>query len=190
MAKADKKVNATQTDTAKATAEVVANPAKVPTIAAGIAGQMLTISFSNGDVIELNAAMLSEDIRQQAMMHGLKQKLVDAAAIARDTETGRSATLADKIAAIKEVADRLTTEGMWNKVRDGGAGTGNNLLQKALMELTGKTREAIEAWLEPKSKEEKAALRKNEKVAAIIVRMQVASADSSIDTDAMLADIG
>ena len=158
-------------------------------IAADITGNVLTLTFSHGGEIVCNADNLSEAIKAQAMMHGLKQKLVDAAAIARDTETGRTASIRDKFEAVKEVFERIRDAGQWNKIREGGAGGNNGLLVRALMELTGKTRAAIEEFLDAKSKEEKQALRKNAKVSVIIVRMQAENADDSIDTDAMLDEL-
>lgn len=161
-----------------------------PTIAADITGTILTLTFSDGRAIELDAAKLAPDMQQAAMLHGLKQKLVDAAAIARDTDTGRAATIGDKYNAVKEIYDRITgEEPSWNKVREGGAAAGSNLLIRALMQMGNKSREDIEAYLDKRSKEEKLALRKNAKVAAIILELQAASADKSIDTDSMLDDL-
>ena len=161
-----------------------------PTIAADITGTVLTLTFSDGRAIELDATTLPVPMQQAAMLHGLKQKLVDAAAIPHDTNTGRGATISDKFAAVKEVFDRITgDEPSWNKVREGGAAAGSNLLIRALMQMGGKTRGEIEAYLDKRSKEEKLALRKNVKVAAIIVALQAAGADKKIDTDSMLDDL-
>lgn len=158
-------------------------------IAADINGTVLTLTFSHGEVIECDGSKLTDEMKTQAMMHGLKQKLVDAAAIARDVDTGRTASIRDKFEAVNEVFERIMQQGQWNKVREGGAGGNNGLLVRALAELTGKTRSAVEEFLDAKSKEEKQALRKNAKVAAIIVRMQAEGADDSIDTDAMLDEL-
>jgi len=164
--------------------------ANVPAISADIVGTRLNIMFADGRVIELEASELNAEMQEYAMMHGLKQKLVDAGAIARNTTTGKSASLDDKYEAIKEVADRITSAApTWNKARAEGTSNGGGLLKRALMEMTGKTAAAIEAYLDGKTKEEKTALRKNPKVAEIILAMQVANADSNIDTDALLDEL-
>ena len=132
----------------------------------------------------------SDTIRAQATLHGLKQKLVDAAAIARDTATGRSATSADKEAAVMEVYNRITAEnGTWNKIREAGATAAGGLLVAALMQMTGKTKPEIIKYLETKTAEQKAALRKNQKVAAIILELQQAAANPNIDSDALLGEL-
>ena len=165
-------------------------PVKIPTISIEVLGATITATFSNGKILSLDASELSADIRHEAMMHGLKQKMGDASAIARNTTTGASASVQDKFDAMAEVVERITSEGgTWTKVREGGAGGGSSLLQRALMELTGKTREAIAEFLEEKSKEEKAALKNNPRVAAIIARLQAATVNKGIDSDELLGEL-
>lgn len=150
---------------------------KVPTIQATIDGTKLTLTFANGATLNIDASLVSDDIQRHAVMHGLKQKLVDAAAISRNTETGRPASVSDKYEAVKTVYDRLL-RGEWNATREGG-GTGGMLLQ-ALCHIHAdrKTPEQIRAWLEGKTDQEKAALRKNPKVAEIIEELRAAAGKS------------
>lgn len=168
-------------------------PTRTPDVNAEIRdGGLLQLSFASGNTVEIDPQRLDHSIITQATLHGLKQKLVDAAAIARDTTTGKSASPADKEAAVMEVFHRITrTDGTatWNKVREAGATAIGGLLVAALMELTGKDKPAILAFLEGKSNEEKAALRKNQKVAEIILRLQAANVNPDIDTDALLDDL-
>lgn len=138
----------------------------------------LVMTFGNGESLSIDPATLSDEIRTAAMLHGLKQKLGDAAAISRNPDTGRSASLSDKIAAVREVFARITTpDGTWNKVRESGEGSGNGgLLFRALCNLyAGKrTPEQITAFLAGKTEAEKAALRKTAPVAAEIERIRPA----------------
>lgn len=163
---------------------------RTPTIAADIAGSVLTLTASNGTVLTVDTDNLSSDIRQAAMLHGLKQKLVDAAAISRNPDTGASATVQDKIDAVQEVYDRITaTDGTWNKIRgDGTGGNGSGLLVRALMAMFGKTKVEIEAHLDGCTEDERKALRNAPKVAAKMAELKAAS--SNIDTDALLAGFG
>lgn len=139
----------------------------------------LELSFLNGKTIRLDAGQLRAEVIGQAIMHGLKQKLVDAAAISRDTATGKAATIDTKYDAVKEVLDRLLA-GEWNKRREGGGATGG-LLKRALIEMYAdrKTPEQITEYLDGKSDKEKAALRKNPKVAEIIERLRLADVKES-----------
>lgn len=167
--------------------------ANTPAIVASIAPDhsSLTLAFSHGESLTIRAADLSQTIIAQAIMHGLKPKLVDAAAISRNTETGRAASVADKFEAVKEVYDRLLS-GEWNKRRDGGAGASGGLLFRALCRMYDgkKTADDIKAFLEAKTDAEKAALRKNSKVAAIIeeIRAESAKGDGATGED-LLADL-
>jgi hypothetical protein len=191
--------NATTTTTAAsavlATAQkLAAAPTKRPAIAAEVVENTLVIEFGNGKNLVIDPAHLSLNIRHAATLHGLKQKLVDAAAIARDTTTGLSATMEDKYNAVMEVYERITNADSptWNKVREAGTGGGsgaNGVLLRALMQLTGKTKDEIEAFLDEKTKEQKAALRSNPKVATIIAELQRAKIADSIDTDELLGEL-
>jgi len=136
--------------------------------------------------------MLTPEIATQAMFHGLKQKLVDAAAMSRDPETGKSATIADKEAAVREVFERITVEGAWNSVREGGSASGG-LLYRALLQFYGdkQTPEQVKTWLEARSDKERTALRGNPKIAAIIASIKAAKPEiAKVDTDALLAGLG
>lgn len=151
----------------------------------------LTLTFSNGQELRIAADMISVAIAQQAMMHGLKQKLVDAAAISRDPETGRAATIETKYAAIREVYDRLLS-GEWNKRREGGAGASGGLLFRALVRMYDgkKTPDDIREFLDGKTDAEKAQLRKNPRVAAMIEEIRAESAkDDNADTEDLLAGL-
>jgi hypothetical protein len=133
----------------------------------------LKLSFNHGKTIEINTETLSPEILGQAILHGLKQKLVDAAAISRNPENGRAATPDDKFAAVQEVADRLTgangEEPAWNKRREGGGNAGGLLFRALVRMYDGrKTSDQIKEWLDAKTDAQKAALRKNPDVARII----------------------
>lgn len=138
----------------------------------------LDLNFANGKKLTVKSMDLAPEIIGQALMHGLKQKLVDAAAITRDPSNGRSATVDTKYDAVKAVMDRLL-EGEWNKRREGGPTGG--LLKRALIEKYAgrKTPEQIQAFLDAKSDKEKAALRKNPAIATIIDRLRQEDAEES-----------
>ena len=149
----------------------------------------LSLTFSNGAELCLRASDLTTELAQQAMMHGLKQKLVDAAAISRNPDTGRSATIDDKYNAVREVFDRLMS-GQWNKVRTEGASTKGGLLFRALcMMYADKTPDAIKAFLDKKTPAEKTALRNTAKIAAIIATLKEDVADDGIDADSLLDEL-
>lgn len=158
---------------------------RTPAIDATIDGTTLRLAFGNGDSLTISADQLTDDIRTMAMMHGLKQKIVDAAAISRNPETGRSASIDDKVTAATEVATRLLA-GQWNKVREGGSGAGNGSLLFRAMQVAypAKSAEAIREYLATKTPAECAAMRATPKLAAIIATLRTAKeADDSVLPD-------
>jgi hypothetical protein len=156
--------------------------------AATVAG-VLVLTFADGRVLSVNPAELSADIQREAILHGLKQKLVDAAAISRDITTGRSATLNDKYVAVHEVHARITAvDGTWNKIRTGGDGpmAKDGLLVRAIMQLSGDPRDVVVAKVASLNKSQQAALRANARVAQIIASFKT---DDSVDGDDILAGL-
>ena len=146
--------------------------------------------LADGTDIAIRFDDLTDEIKHQLMVHGLKQKVVDAAAIPRDVETGRSASVEDKIAAMRAVAGRLLA-GEWNAVREGGGGNAGGLLLRALAEIKPNVpREELAEWLAGKDAKQKAALRASPKIAAIIERIKAAAGKSAgIDSDELLAEL-
>ena len=162
--------------------------ARVPALSAEIDGTSLILTFADARKLSVDTQALSESIILSALLHGIEQKLRDAAAIGRDPVTGRSATLEDKYNAVREVYDRITSvDGTWNKIRTGeGAVPTGGLLVRALMQLSGKDRDAIVEQLAGLSKEQVSALRKNKRVAEAIASLREASDDSDELLDGLL----
>lgn len=158
-------------------------------------GLHLTLTFADGRELVVEMAKLSAEIQRQAIIHGLKQKLCDAAAISRDPTTGRAATIDTKFEAVKEVFDRITSpEGEWNKKREAGTGGSGGLLLAALVRMYAgrKTKEDIRTFLDGKTLAEQAALRKNPRIAEIIEEIKAERAKDSgdsVDSDAMLDEL-
>ena len=152
----------------------------------------LVLTFRHGEVLRLRPESLTPEIQRAAMIHGLKQKLVDAAAISRDTTTGRAATIATKYEAVREIFDRITGENpSWNKPRAGGAGGQGGLLARAIARYKNVPVEAAKAYLERLTDAQKQALRVDPRIATIINELRAESAKpAGIDTDALLGGLG
>ena len=150
----------------------------------------LVFTFADGQDLRIDAGKLRNDIRHEAIMHGLKQKIGDAAAIGRNPETGRSATLADKRAAMRTVIERLQA-GSWNAERGEGGAPAGGLLFAALVRMYDgkKSADAIRAFLAGKDVKQKAALRKNPRVAEIIEEIKAERARDGDDGEGPGADL-
>ena len=154
----------------------------------------LILEFRHGETLRVHPETLNPEIQRAAMLHGLKQKLVDAAAISRDTATGRAATITTKFEAVKEVFDRITGVGgeapSWNKPRAGGAGGAGGLLARAIARYKSVPVEAAKAYLERLTDAQKQALRVDPRIAAVINELRLESAKpAGIDTDALLGGL-
>ncbi len=105
--------------------------------------------------------------------HGLKQKLVDAAAISRDPATGRAATVETKRDAVRAVWSTLQGGDWFRNRGEGGTGTGG-LLYRALVRLYDgrKTPDDVRAFLDGLTDAEQAALRRTSRVAAVIEQIR------------------
>lgn len=158
------------------------------TIDAEAARPFLEFTFSDGgEPIIMSLAVLSNDMLTYAALHGLKQRIGDAAAIPRNTDTGRSATVAEKRAAMEKVRDTIL-QGEWSARREGGGNEGGLLLRALGRLYPAKSREDLAAWVANKSKAEQAAMRANPRVAAIIAELRAESA-KGIDTDGLLGEL-
>lgn len=164
------------------------NTKRIPAITATIvnndAGHPggLALEFANGKTVSLIASQLTNAILEHAVWHGLKQKLVDAAAISCNPDTGRSATIDDKYQAVMEVYERLIS-GQWNKGRgEGSTGNGGLLFRALCLHYPAKTPEAIRAFLDKKTPKEQAALRTVPAIAAIIDTLKATTVDSDAAT--------
>ena len=83
----------------------------------------LTFDVIGAGSFVLDMGKLHSDVRQRAAFHGMKQRIADAAAIARDQSTGQSATPAEKYAAMKALADHyMTGTAEWSRRGEGGGG--------------------------------------------------------------------
>ena len=152
----------------------------------------LILEFRHGETLKLHPEALTPEIQRAAMLHGLKQKLVDAAAISRDTATGRAATIQTKYDAVREIFDRITGENpSWNKPRAGGAGGQGGLLARAIARYKNVALEQAKAYLDRLTDAQKQALRVDHRIAAIINELRLETAKpAGIDTDALLSGLG
>jgi len=141
---------------------------------------VLTIETDAG-TLTIDIEALSPEMAVYATLHGLKQKIVDAAA--------GLGTIGEKYEAMAGIRDRIL-DGEWNK-RAEGSGTPSGLLLKALIRLyPDKDANDLKDFLATKDKKEQAALRKNPKVAAIIETIKAESMKTSgIDSDELLDEL-
>ena len=130
--------------------------------------ETMRLAFAGGNVTSVTRGEL-QPLADAFMWHGAKQKFIDAAAISRNPETGRSATAEDKMNAVLEVIERCVIGHQWNKIREGGGGSGTLLLAALERLYAGKKdRVTLNTYLDGLTTDQKRALERNARVAPII----------------------
>lgn len=145
-----------------------------------------TFGFNDGSSVTIPRNALTAEVEERALFHGIKQKVADAAAIPRDTVTGRSANDADKIRAMRAVVERLLA-GTWAVSGGGGVSSDKMFLIRAMAEYSGKSLEEAREFVEDKTKTQQTALMGNAKIKPIIDRMRAESV-GNIDSDDLLEE--
>ena len=138
------------------------------------------IDFRNG--VSKLYAVPAQHVPKSAC-HGGEQKFGDSYAGVDDIE--------DMIQCCDAVQENLN-KGDWSARVEGSGIAGTSVLARALVELTGKTAEAVKEFLKAKTQADKMALRQSSKLKPIIERLEaekVAKA-SKVDTGALLAELG
>lgn len=161
----------------------------------------LVVTVNGAGEITVNLAALSDDIRHRAMVHGLTQKISDAAAISKALlPTDETEAAQTKFAAMEAVANRII-EGDWKKAAGEGAGPVAGLIFRAFAEYvadvakakkaTAPTAEKIRAVYDAKTRADQLALRNVPAIATIIDRMKSERGPVvAVDTDSLLGELG
>ena len=138
--------------------------------------------FSNGQTLSF-AIPLPADLTElsgKLFQFALKEKTHNQIAGVTD--------VADCYIAVRELFD-LFAAGKWTAERKAGEGQGSSTLQKAIMEVYGKTADQAYQFLKDKSHAQKMALRAHEKLAPVIQRLEAAKASTKVNVDDLLGEL-
>lgn len=119
---------------------------------------------------------ISQSMMLEAACHGLKAKVVDAAAISR--ETGRTPTPDTKKEAAQAMVARIK-RGEWlirAGAGEGKAAVGGLLLRALIRTMPHKTPEELAKWLDGKTAEQQAKLRADDRIAPVILAIKAEDA--------------
>lgn len=178
--------------------------AKVSIISNEYADNILTFNVVGvAEPITIDVSALSEEIRNRAMLHGLIQKVSDAAAMPKAELTGTEIENATrKRNAMAAVAETIIA-GDWSKRREGGAGPVAGIIYRAFAEFAADKAKAakkpvptdtqLRALYDKQDRKAQLALRNVPEIAAIIERMKSerpAAAIAAVDTSALLGELG
>ena len=175
--------------------------AKKSIISHVVADGVLTFTVDGAGTFSVPMATLSDDIRDRALVHGLVQKISDAAAISKSELPADATEAANvKMSAMQSVAERIV-DGDWSKRSGDGTGPVAGIIYRAFEEWAlalaakGKktvTSAAIRAVYDAKDRAEQLALRNVPEISTIIERMKSerGTGATAVDTAALLADLG
>lgn len=149
-----------------------------------------------GESVTVDCVAFTRELLMTAAVHGVGQKLVDAAALSRNPENGQPATPAEKWARVKAIAERLNG-GQWNAPK-GERAIGGGMLLTAMREVFPKRAfdaAGLKAFVEEQAKAQgkaaadvRKALANLPKVKAVIDRLEAAQV-KAVDGDALLAEL-
>jgi hypothetical protein len=142
---------------------------------------------------ELVFDKLSPEIKQQAMIHGLIQRIRDAAAISRELDKdGKelSATPEAKFSAMKELVEWYSSgTDQWAMNRTGGGGSGGERgLLVRVLKRAGAKLEDVDAWVKAKSMAEVKTLLNSSKLKPLADELRLEGA-AKVDADEMLREL-
>jgi hypothetical protein len=162
----------------------------------------ITVKGGNEDgtdrLITLDMSKVHEKVRTYAAFHGMKQRLVDVAAMSRDTKTGLPATPTEKAEAIAELAEYYEGGAEdWNRKGASTTGAKGGFLFEALVQVygpgtaTGKAEADIRVWLDGLDDKAQAALREDDTIAPVIAAIKAKRAEGKpkVDTKAILGGL-
>ena len=140
------------------------------------------LDFVNG---ETRTFTIPHSLIHKFALHGAEQKLGDEISGLDDVE--------DAILAIDDLTLRLDA-GDWSIRRESSGIAGASVLARALVELTGKTPQAVKEQLKGMTQSDKVALRDHPKLSPIIAKLEAdkKAKGPKIDTEALLSkfDLG
>ena len=142
----------------------------------------IVADFSNGQTLSFSMGLPANltELETKLFQFAFKEKTHNQIAGVTD--------VADCFIAVRELFD-LFAAGKWTAERKAGEGQGTSALQKAIMEVYGKTADQAYQFLKDKTHAQKMALRAHEKLAPVIQRLEAAKASTKVNVDDLLGEL-
>lgn len=152
----------------------------------------ISISVIGAGSITFDPAKAHPANTAYAAFHGWKQRFVDAAAMSRDTETGKPASPQEKYEAIEALVEHYES-GTEKWTRQAEAGPRGGYLFEALCRVYGhkKAPTEIREWLNGLNEKQQAALREDDSIAPVIaaIKAEKRKDQPQVDTKSLLAGL-
>lgn len=100
--------------------QMVTKPKANSVITHQLNGSLLTFMVKDSGNVVLDMSKLHSDVLNRAAVHGMIQRISDAAALSRDADTGKPALPGEKLAAMRELVDHyMSGTAEWSRRRAG-----------------------------------------------------------------------
>lgn len=165
-------------------------------ISTSIDNGKITFTVQGAGAITLDLKQVNTDNATRAMHHGFIQRVSDAAALSRDTETGKPASPADKLEAMRRIVDHYNSGSADWSIRAAsgdGASPVAGITLKALAAVQNmpldEMRQRVEALAEKRGITTKALLATLAKQPAVAAKIAEMRAPAGIDADDLLGEL-
>lgn len=140
----------------------MATEKKARVVQCTLADGRVTVNVAGQLPLIVDPAAMSEANRTYAMLHGIKQRVIDAAALERDPATGLSATPEQKYMAMAAIVNHLNSGAEeWNirgQARGPRVDAEFEMLLEAISEVRQRDPAELRDWLKKKTATERLAL--------------------------------
>lgn len=154
-----------------------------------VEGEVIVFRVKDAGEVMLDRTKLNAAIIERAAIHGLIQRVSDAAAISRNPETGLPAQPADKLAAMRALVEFYESgTGEWKRAGSGAGAVRGLLLEALVQAYPEKDREKLGGWLKKRSAQERAALAVEPRIKLILDELRQRGTEA-VDTEALLGEL-
>ena len=152
------------------------------------AGALTAIPGARPLVVDMNR--LADAVRVRAAIHGMIQRVSDAAAIARTKENNYTVSAQERYDAMAELVEHyMTGTDQW-RLRASERTSRDGLLLQALCEAyPNKSRDALSGWLKKQSQATRLSLQNDSPLISPIYNRLVSEQTDSVDGDALAGEL-
>jgi hypothetical protein len=154
---------------------------------------VIVFKVKDAGELRLDLRKVSDAVRAAAIKNGFVQRVADAAALSRNTTTGKSATPQEKYESMKRLVDHYNSGAEEWRVTSEGAGL-DSIVIAAIAEVTGKGIEETKALVTKQAEAKKlsaraylAVLATSKAVAPVVARIR--SAGTGVDAEEALDEL-
>jgi hypothetical protein len=159
-----------------------------------VGASTITFAVKGAGELILDMEKVSDDVATRAAHHGLIQRISDAAALSRNTDTGQPASPADKLEAMRRLVDHYNSgTADWALRAAGGEGKEGGITLRAVAAVQGvdvaTMRTRLEELATKKETTTRALLAKLATQPAVAAKIAEMRGPAAVDADALMGEL-